>query len=106
MNTPFSRSSNLIATMALAICVAGLVGVDATAQPRGKLGTAEVAVQQSGGNLVVLYQGREFAKFAAPSGRQRTLYCCTANKCTPIGSSPALACDIVVYCTGQDCAPQ
>lgn len=103
MNVSLSQSPNLIVAVVLAICLAGLGGMDAIAQSKGKLGTADVAIKESGGSMVVLYQGREFGRFAAPSGRQRTVYCCTDTECSP-GSGPA--CDIVIDCRGQSCTPQ
>jgi hypothetical protein len=107
-----STLRTLIAGPALAVCLAGPVGTDALAQDgvHGKLGTAGVKVSRQaagGGTLIIIVnQGREFAKYSAPQSTQAVLLCCTFGKCSPITPNTALFCDIVINCPGEACYPQ
>ena len=105
------------AILAFAIAVQAILGAVATtafaetSALRGKLGTSSVAIQNSGQragsrSMVILYQGREFAKFNAPTGVP-TLHCCSFGHCNPITPNTALICDIVINCPeGGYCQPQ
>ena len=115
MSTPLKRI--LLRVAAVSVTTAGLVTADALAQaprpePRSQLGIANVIVREAsrkGGSrdLVILYQGREFAKLAAPLHKQRALYCCNPV-CTPITPNTALICQIVINCPAGSaaCFPQ
>jgi hypothetical protein len=113
MNVPQRILAIVVAAIATQV-ILGAVATTAIAETsalRGKLGTSSIAVQNSGQrsgsrNMVILYQGREFARPSAPTGVP-TLHCCSFGHCNPITPNTALICDIVINCPeGGYCQPQ